>query len=99
MPHAGATHVTRDARWTLLAVGMQRWEIAVDADVGMAHAGPVAGTGPEPVGRTGDQTPADGIVVNVLDRLVDGFQVIEITIMARTRLPESMIGPTRVSHG
>ncbi len=82
-----------------LPVGMKSRYGTVDGDVGMAESRPVAGTGPKPIVCEANEPASDGIIVNVLNRVVNRLGFVQVVIVPRSGLPEAMLGTAGGAHG
>ena len=78
---------------------MEGWNGAVNLDTRVANAGPVAGARPGPVGGFLDKSASDGVVVDVLDGVVDGGWIEEVFVPTGSGLPEAVIGAVGVDNG
>ena len=80
----------------LLSVGIEGGDGSVDKDVRVPQAGPIAGTRPEPVGWSFDETASNGVVVDILNDVMDGWWIVEILVPPCARLPEPVVRAIRV---
>ena len=84
-----------------MSVGMQTWDRSIHFYENGPHgqSGPVTRTGPNPIFRGFHELSADGVVVDILDGVVDGLRFVEIMVVARTDLPKVAVDTVPVAYG